>query len=223
MKENTNIVLKFVIFILCIIIATAILWNPVSNLISDPEKIKQIGSNLGIFAPIIFIIIVALQILLAPIPGQFAGVAGGFIFGALWGTVYSMIGLTLGSFIAFYSARKLGRPFVEKEVNKKILKKFDKIIIRGGIPTLFLIYLLPMFPDDLISYVAGLTKIKIRALVLVAFIGRFPGFLILNIIGSGIKHNDLFITIVIGISIVLMTIVYLKRDKLEKFVLKRKK
>jgi len=66
-----------------------------------------------------------------------------------------LVGLIIGSFITFYLARKLGRPFVEKIVDKKTLNKFDKKIRKKGLFILFLIYILPGLPDDIIGYIAG--------------------------------------------------------------------
>ncbi|MBL7059155.1 TVP38/TMEM64 family protein [Candidatus Pacearchaeota archaeon] len=130
-----------------------------------------------------------------------------------------MIGLIIGSFIAFYLARKLGRPFVEKVVNKKTLNKFDKIIKQKGLPVLFLIYLLPSLPDDLICYIAGLTNIKIKNLILVSAIGRLPGFIVLSLVGAGLaSQNSVFALILFLAMMILSIIIYLKRQKLEKFM-----
>ena len=157
-----------------------------------------------------------MQVLFAPIPGQATGIAGGYIFGAYLGTLYSLIGITIGSFFVFYLSRKFGRPFVEKMVNKGILKKYDKLIMTKGVSFLFLIYLLPVLPDDTISYLAGLTKIKIKTLVLACAIGRLPGFFILSLIGAGFSTKNVGLLIVLialigGASI----LIFFNREKLE--------
>ena len=215
MKERKAII-KFIFLILILVLTTTLFWKPFIIIFSDAEKIRQIISSFGIFAPLTFILLTILQILFAPLPGQLSGVVGGYLFGALLGLIYSMIALTVGSFIAFYLGRKLGRPFVEKVVSKKTLNKFDKTTKRKGLAILFLIYLLPGLPDDLICYVAGLTNIRIRKLVIISAIGRFPGFVILSLIGAGLaSSNSVFAITLFIIMMIFSIIIYLNREKIE--------
>ena len=113
-NPKTKAITNFAIFILILIALIILLWNPLMEIFSNPDKIRNYIKSFGIFAPLIFIGIVILQVLFAPIPGQVAGIAGGYIFGVYLGILYSMIGLIIGSFIVFYLARKFGRTFVEK-------------------------------------------------------------------------------------------------------------
>ncbi len=220
MKKRTAII-QFLLFIALLTTLIIIFWQPLTNLFSSPDKIRQFVFGFGILAPIIFILIIILQVLFAPIPGQVAGLAGGYIFGAFWGTAYSMVGLIIGSLIVFYLARKLGRPFVEKVVDKKTLKKFDKIIKKKGLPLLFIIYLLPGLPDDLVCYIAGLTNIKIKNLVLVSAIGRLPGFVVLSLVGAGLASQNSTLSIILFIVMMIISIIiYLNRKKLENIVIK---
>ena len=221
MNTKNKAILKFSLFVVILILAIIIFWKPLTNIFSDKENVKEFVLGFGIFAPIIFILVIALQVLLAPIPGQVAGLAGGFIFGAALGTIYSMMGLIIGSFFAFYLSRKFGRPFVEKVVDKKTINKFDKTINEKGLFALFLIYLLPALPDDAISFLAGLTKIKIRTLVLISAIGRLPGFIILSIIGAGLASENTGFSILLFITMMLISIlIYLKKDYFEKLMIK---
>jgi len=221
MKKRTKIILQFIFFLIILVGATIIFWKPLTQLLSNAENIREFIRGFGILAPAIFIVIVILQVVLAPIPGQVAGLAGGYTFGIILGTIYSMIGLILGSFIVFSLSRKFGRPFVEKVINKKTLNRYDRIISNKGLPVLFLIYLLPALPDDAICYIAGLTKIKIRTLVIISAIGRFPGFLVLNVVGTGLaSKNTLFSVILFIIMIIISILIYLNRNKLENRMIK---
>tara|TARA_Y100000310_G_scaffold6967_2_gene7730 strand:+ start:120 stop:833 length:714 start_codon:yes stop_codon:yes gene_type:complete len=221
MKPNNNKkTIKFVVLLVIIIFLTILFWKPLIAIFSNVDKFKEFVLSFGILSPLIFILLVVTQVLLAPVPGQAAGFASGYIFGTLMGTIYSMIGLVIGSFIAFILARRYGRPFVEKVVDKKTLQKFDKICLNNGLFTLFLIYLLPALPDDAICYIAGLTKIRIRKLVLISAIGRFPGFLVLNLVGDGVaSYNTQFSLILFGILMVVSLFIYLYRNSLEKMMI----
>lgn len=216
MKQKIKVIINFAIFLLILSVLIILFWNPLTNLSSNPEKVRNYINSFGILAPVIFISFTILQVLFAPIPGQVSGIAGGYIFGAWWGIVYSMIGLVIGSFIVFFLARKFGRTFVEKIIDKKILKKFDSLIKRRGIPFLFLIYLLPLFPDDAISYLAGLTKIKMRNLIIISAAGRLPGYIVLSLIGAGFGTGDITFSIwLFAIIAVFSILIFLNRKRLE--------
>jgi len=159
------------------------------------------------------------QVLFAPIPGQITGIASGYLFGIFLGTIYSMIGALLGSLIVFSLSRKLGRPFVEKILKPETIKKFDYISGEKGEFALFMIFLLPAFPDDAVCFIAGLTKIPIKKLLLITFLGRLPGFIILNMVGAGIATSQTkFAVIIFSIFMAVSFFIYIYRLKLEKFI-----
>jgi uncharacterized membrane protein YdjX (TVP38/TMEM64 family) len=82
--------------------------------------------------PAAFIVIQALQVVLAPIPGEFTGAVGGFIFGGVPTILYSSLGLTIGSIMAFLAARIMGLPLVRLFVSKTSLEKFHFLTERRG-------------------------------------------------------------------------------------------
>lgn len=218
MKKETK---SLLITLLILAALTIIFWNPIVNIVSEPMKTRVFLAQFGILAPIAFMTISLLQVIFAPVPGQLTGAAGGFAFGIFWGTIYSLVGVTIGSFIVLVLSRKFGRPFVEKQVDKRTLDKFDNLIKKGGIPIIFAIFLLPFFPDDLILYIIGLTQIRIRTIMIVTSIARIPTFIILSAIGDGISYNNPTIYLVIGILLLIAGILYVKREEIEKKLLKK--
>ncbi len=185
------------------VILLLFLARPLWGIFTSQESVKEYILSYGPYAPIAFISLQIVQVLIAPIPGQVIGFVSGYVFGWKLGIIYTMIGLAIGSFIAFFLSRKLGRPFVEKVVDKEALKKFDYLSTRKGPFALFMLFLLPAFPDDALCFIAGLTAIPLRQLMLIAVVGRFPGMLMLNLVGSGVAKNDATLIIIL-ISIVLI-------------------
>ena len=216
MKKEARI-LEFVALIVLIIVLSILFWKPFTRLFSNLDDIRDFILDFGALAPIIFILFGALQTLISPLPGQLAGLASGYIFGAFAGTIYSMLGVVIGSSIAFFIGRRYGRPIVEKFVDERKLRKADRIIHKGGRYIIFLIFLLPGLPDDIACYAAGLTSIKIRTLVVIAAIGRFPGFLMLNLAGAGVASgNSKIFWIFFAVMVLGALIVYIYRNKIEK-------
>ena len=156
------------------------------NLFSDRDAIEALLVRWGPWAPVAIIVAEMLQVLLAPIPGQIMGVVAGFVYGIWWGTLLCMVGLLLGTALAVWMSRQVGRPLVERVVPSDRLARLDGYFTntdRGRRAILF-IFLLPFLPDDLTCLVAGLTPLRLGHIVLLALIGRLPGVLASCWIGS---------------------------------------
>ncbi len=218
LKKSTVVLL--LVAIGAILILLGILFGrPLVGLFSSREHLESTIKHAGALAPLVLIALQALQVVVAPIPGQVTSLAAGFLFGTVLGTLYSMIGLTIGFTIVFVLARILGRPFVEYFVNKKTLQKFDYLAESRGVFIFFLIFLLPFFPDDLICYIAGLTKIPIKKLVIISFIARVPSSLVFAFAGESIAHENVGLVIVVAVVGVLLSgLAWWKQTEIERFV-----
>ena len=153
------------------------------------------------------------QVVIAPTPGQVTGFVSGYTFGAFWGSLYTIIGTMIGSFIVFVIARKFGRALVEKFVKPKTLSKIDTIVNDGGMFALFILWLLPVVPDDAICFGAGLTKIRIKALMFIATLGRLPGVVVLNMVGAGIATHNADISLIILVVIAVVSLLIFRYKK----------
>jgi uncharacterized membrane protein YdjX (TVP38/TMEM64 family) len=192
---------------------------PLVSFFGDPDHVAQLIDDAGPWGPIVFILIQIGQVFAAPIPGQVTGFVGGFLFGPVLGSVYATIGGTIGCTLVFVLSRRLGRPFVERFVKAKTLDRFDYFTQSGGPLVLLLIFLVPIFPDDLICYVAGLTKIPLSRLILVAMVGRIPGYVVFSLTGSGAAQSNLTLVTVLVVAVVaLAAIAYWQRHRIERFL-----
>lgn len=192
-------------------------WDFLIDITVNPSKLRDLVRGAGPWGPLILIIVQYLQLLFAPIPGTVASVLAGTMFGPWLGTLYSMIGAMLGSFTVFVLARKLGRPFVERFVKPKTLKKMDYLAEKAGVLVFFAIFLLPVLPDDVVCYIAGLSKIPIRTLMLISLVGRLPGYLVAAFVGAGLAESNYTLVIVVSFLFVLLSVAgYVKRKDIEK-------
>jgi uncharacterized membrane protein YdjX (TVP38/TMEM64 family) len=139
--------------------------------------------------------------------------ASGYLFGSVLGTVYSLVGVTIGSAVAFWLSRRYGRPFVANVVQDDLLARFDAFVDEAGTVSLFVIFLVPGLPDDILCFVGGLTDIDLPKLVAISFFGRLPAYLLVNLSGSGLARGDLRLTVVtLLILLVCSAWGFLKRD-----------
>ena len=105
-------------------------------------------NQFGIFAPVVFIGIQALQVIVAPIPGQVVALVAGYLFCSLWETVYSVTGVLIGSAVAFSLSKRYGRSFVENVIHDDVIERFDGFVDTVGVPGLFAFVIIPGLPDD---------------------------------------------------------------------------
>ena len=141
---------------------------------SDAESMRQfISSTDNYYAMVlIFIAIQFAQVCLIPIPGAVTTAAGALLFGPLLGSLYSFIGILLGSVTAFLVGRKFGYRLVRWIVGEDDLKKGLKFVEGRDRVMFFLIFLLPFFPDDVLCFVAGLTPMSLGWFVLLLTVAR---------------------------------------------------
>ena len=154
------------------------------QLYHDRNLLKQTLQSWGWLAPGVFIIVQALQVVISPIPGEATGLLGGFLFGLAPGFIYSTLGLTLGTIGAFGVGRWLGAHFVKRFVKAEMWEKMGFIVEAEGAIIAFVIYLIPGFPKDIVSYLFGISPMPFWVFALVSTLGRMPGTWVLSAQGS---------------------------------------
>jgi uncharacterized membrane protein YdjX (TVP38/TMEM64 family) len=188
-------------------------------LLENKERLRAYLENWGALAPFVFIIMQALQVVIAPIPGELTGIAGGFIFGTFWNVVYSTIGLTTGSVIAFAAARIVGKPFVQLIVSPRTLEKFGYLTERRGKIAALALFAIPGFPKDVLSYLLGLSPMHFLTFVLVCMLGRIPGTILLSVSGSALyKENWSTLMMLALLFGVIFVISYAIKDRIKEWI-----
>jgi uncharacterized membrane protein YdjX (TVP38/TMEM64 family) len=175
----------FPLFIGLIIALVVIFRDELWSLFRDREAIRLWIEGRGIWGPFAYIGLQVLQVIVFVIPGEIVQVAGGYVFGFWLGTLYTLIGITLGSLANFYAGRLLGRPFVESLFARDKIEKVEQVTGSGkGAAGFFLLFVIPGIPKDVLCYVAGVSKLRFLAFLGVSMAGRLPGILGSSYMGS---------------------------------------
>ena len=210
----------FRLFILIGVVAglTFILYQAgVVSFFLNKERMTHFLNSLGPLSFVGFILLQALQVIVSPIPGEVTGLIGGFLYGKFLGIVLSTIGLTTGSWMAFALSRWLGGPFVEKFVRKETMKRYDYLLHHKGVFLVFLLFLIPGFPKDLLCYILGLGHLSTKEFLVISTIGRFMGTVLLTLGGDYIRHHQYYrFSMLFGIAIVLVILSMVYRDRIER-------
>jgi len=170
-----------------------VLVSRYAGFLTNAEALRTWLDQFGIFAPIVFIGLQALQVIVAPIPGQVVALVAGFLFGPLAGTVYSLTGVLIGSAVAFSLSKRYGRSFVERVIHEDVIERFDDFVDTVGIPGLFAFVIIPGLPDDAICFLSGLTKWSLPTFIGVIAVGRLPAY-VLTVYAGGELASGRFLS-----------------------------
>lgn len=191
----------------------------ISNVLTDQELIQSYILSWGMAAPVIFMGIQILQVILAPIPGEATGFIGGFLFGALNGFFYSSVGLSIGSLINFGIGRFLGKQFVRKLIPESQINRLDRLVHRQGAIVLFICFLFPGFPKDYLCLFLGISDIPFKLFMVMATFGRMPGTLALSVQGASLYQQQyVLMTAIMAMCLVSAYLSYRYKDDLYKWI-----
>jgi len=199
------------IALLAIILIVILLnFSKVSQYFDSAESLIR---NSGALGPIIYGILMIIAILVSPIPASPLAIMAGTIFGPWLGMIYTLVFATLGAIIAFLLARFLLRNFLSKYYeNHKLYKKFEGKKDINITYLVFLTRLMPQVSFDIVSYLAGLTKLRLSWFALATFLGMIPIVFVLSFFGYLIEpYKNTMLVILLAIFIV--WIVYFLKKK----------
>jgi uncharacterized membrane protein YdjX (TVP38/TMEM64 family) len=185
----------------------------------DAQALRAWIDQFGVFAPLVFIFIQALQVVVAPIPGQVVALVAGYLFGPVAGTVYSVTGVLIGSAVAFSLAKRFGRSFVEDILHEDVITRFDGFVEQVGLPGLFAFVIIPGLPDDAICFLSGLTKWRLRTFIAVISVGRLPAY-VFTVYAGGELANGRFLSglVLIAILVAVSIVGYYRQEAVRDLV-----
>lgn len=167
--------------------------------IRTPEGVQDYIERSSPYSHLVFFLIQLVSVILAPIPSNITAMAGALIFGTLPAFLMTAGAVALGSAVTFQLARLLGQPFVQRFVEKRYLEKYSELISRKRDSFLFLAFLFPFFPDDLLCIMAGLTDIPFRRFFLLAALARPWGLLVACAVGGSALYIPPWGMVLLGV------------------------
>lgn len=173
--------------------------NDILVIIKDRDAVVAYLDQFGVLAPVLLAFILALQVLVAAIPGHILMLSAGYLFGFIKAFMICLAVTVGASQMAFWLARTAGRPVVERLAPIHVLNKWNKAAENKGLVFFTFSFMLPIFPADVMNFVAGLSSISGRRFLVANFVGRLPGVILLTALGA----NGLVLTVPV---VVLFTI-----------------
>ncbi|WP_034551976.1 TVP38/TMEM64 family protein [Carnobacterium funditum] len=212
MKKSDGLIL---LSILAFLLVLFFLNQTVFNI--EAETIQSEIIELGVIAPFVYVFFYSVRPLIL-FPASVLSLAGGLAFGPLYGTLLTLTGASIGAYLSFLVSRKVGSKWIEKKGGHRVLKLKDSLEQKGFIVVLVM-RLVPLFPFDLVSYTAGLSKIKTRDFMLATVLGMIPGTFVYTFLGANALSSNMGrVALAGGLFIVITLIPTLFQKKIRKLL-----
>lgn len=191
----------------------SLIWwarEPIANaftILSDQTTVSAYLKSFGLLGPLVLAFAQLIQVLIAVIPGHVFLIAAGYVYGFPIGFFLNITYIVAASQIGFLIARRAGRPLINRLATPELVDKWQKIAEERGVLFFTIAFILPVFPTDVMNFVAGLTGMSPRKFLLANFLGRFPSAIMLTLIGShGLQFSNTTWTIM-GIIVAIIYII----------------
>ncbi len=193
------------LFIALIALLTIVVGRPLIRFLGEPAAFRDWVDAHGVWGRLAFLGMIMVQLVIAVIPGEPFEIAAGYAFGIFEGTFLCMLGTTVGSILVFLFVRKLGTKAIEtffplEKLNEVAFLKNTK----NRNTLIFLVFLIPGTPKDLLTYCVGLTDMKLSAWIFITFFARIPSIITSTVGGGALgMENYWFAAIVFAVALVI--------------------
>lgn len=208
MTDKHKKVVSIAAFLIFLLFCAATGWFvgvPMVRLAKEPEQFRLWVEQFGIWGKLAFVAMVIVQVLVALIPGEPLELAAGYAFGVLEGSLLSMTGIVLGSWLIFALVRRFGVKLVEVFFSAKDIRQLGFLKDPKKTHVIaFLLMLIPGTPKDFLSYFAGLTKLTTSQWLLTVVIARIPSLITSTVTGAAAgEKNYILAAVMLLVTLVL--------------------
>ncbi len=199
---------------LLVILILAALWRPISTIGTDPAEWRVWIERAGPFGPILFFGLNIIQIVVAPIPGYPVQVLGGVLFGLIPGSIYTVGGMVAGGTLAAWLGRRLGRPWLERQLGPETLAEWQDMAHINSFWTWWIILLIPV--GDIPYFFAGLSRIRLWRFALAILTSRGPFTVLIVWLGDSVIDLPLtWMALMMAVVVLIVIIGFSQRVRLE--------
>ena len=201
-------IISVTVIVLLLVGLTILLWNYFKNMATSGQGFREYIGQFGWAAPLVFIGLHMLQVIVALLPGEVLEIGAGYAFGAVEGTLLCMIGCALSSALVFIAVKRFGVKFIELFFDPDKINQMRFLNDEDQVKRLtFILFLIPGTPKDLLTYFAGLTRLRVLEFVVISTLARIPSIVSSTVGGQYLENHDyLTAGIVFGVTAVISII-----------------
>ena len=188
------------LLVIAVCVLTVWLFPKVMKLADETErqKFKSFIESLGPWGVAVMLAIQMIQVVFAVIPGEPIEILAGFMYGTFGGLAICLVGVLIATAGIFFTIRGLGHRYIEKMVNSEKYKKYrflnDPVRLES---VMFILFVIPGTPKDLLTYFAPCTKIKPVRFLIIATLSRIPSVISSTYVGAKLSNGDIWISVIV--------------------------
>ena len=205
-------------FITCVALTLILVFRrELVDVFSSSGGLRHWVATWGSVAPLVFVGVQAFQVIVFVVPGEVPQIVGGYLFGPWVGSLLSVAGITIGSCVGFWVARLLGLPFVESLFDREKIARVQRFASSPRSKrVMFLLFVIPGLPKDILCYAAGLSKIRFVVFILISMTGRMPGIIGSAMMGDAAAAKQWILAgVILGLALILFAAGFLFKDRIQ--------
>lgn len=196
MKKKDLLIL--IVGSLCIGCLCFYMYEPFIHFMTDFKKLRQTLQSYGVIGELILVLIMALQVVFAFLPGEIVEIAAGYLYGSIGGMIICLLGSAIGSTIIFKFVQKYGIKFIRRLINIEKLNSLDFFYNREKRNILcFILFFIPGTPKDILTYFIPLTDMNFSTFLLITTIARIPSIITSTVGGNAIGVENYMFSIIV--------------------------
>ena len=188
-QKRCKILLALALLILLLALVLFLWRTGVFTRLGDAQALADYLTAQAPWSHLAFFALQFCSVIIAPIPSNLVAGTGGAVFGVWQAFLLTLPAVVLGSCTTFWLARTLCRDWASRLVQRKLPKRYQTLIREKRDWFLFLTFLFPCFPDDLLCILAGVTEIPFRRFLLLVLLARPWGLLAAGILGGSLSDS----------------------------------
>ncbi len=185
--------------LLCVLFGVVCFYaKPLMELVAEPERFRAWIEGQGLLGYVTFVAIMCLQVVIAVIPGEVVEIGAGYAFGAILGMLLCLVGVAIGSAIIYGFTKLFGYKMVEAFISREKIQSLKFIQSSKRLNLLvFLLFLIPGTPKDIITYFIGLTPMKLRTFLLILGVARIPSVISSTMGGHALGLQNYMVAVIV--------------------------
>ena len=211
-------IISIVVFVGVFAFACAFVGPKLLETVKEPDRFREFIDDNMILGTLAFLLIQVFQVFFALIPGEPIELFAGYAFGSVFGLILCTVGVTIATAAIFWLTRRFGKKFTyilvaeDKLQNLKFMQNEKKVELM-----FFILYFIPGTPKDLITYIAGLTKVDFWKFILISSVARIPSIITSTLAGATLQDENYLLSAIIfaitGVISLIGIIIYNKLSK----------
>lgn len=204
-------VTSILLFVVVLLLLTWFFTEILSPYLRSTKELRDFLDSYGWKGYLILMALQCLQVVVALIPGEVVELGAGYAYGAIKGTLICLVGVAISSALIFLLVKKVGVSFVEALISRDKLRQLRFINNERKLKrVVFLLFLIPGTPKDILTYFVGLTDLRLTQFLIISLTARIPSVVSSTLCGQMLGNKD-FITagIAFGITAVISIFGYI--------------